>query len=154
MTMLTFVFNSLTRGSRECVNYLKSMILKLIIQDSSLDACYQIVLGWMPKNVTNEKSTLVHVMAWCLQAKGHYLRRCRPKSSYVLPITRYSIVHDKCLSYLSKSVCVIWYALSAIRSIFWWCRSVVGPKVMAPAIQWSSECNKNIHVIVHVTISS
>ena len=34
-------------------------------------AC-QIALRWMPLDLTNEKSTLVQVMAWCHQATSHY----------------------------------------------------------------------------------
>ena len=29
---------------------------------------------------TNENSTLVHVMAWCLMAPSHYLNQCWPRS--------------------------------------------------------------------------
>ena len=34
---------------------------------------YEITLGWMPLDLTNDKSTLVQVMAWCCQATSHYL---------------------------------------------------------------------------------
>ena len=41
------------------------IIFKLIIQNSSLGAHCGIAVRWMPQNLTNEKSTLVQVMAWC-----------------------------------------------------------------------------------------
>ena len=37
----------------------------------------------MPQNLTDYKSTLVQVMAWCCQATSHYMSQCWPKS--ILP---------------------------------------------------------------------
>ena len=37
-------------------------------------------LRWMPRDPTDDKSTLVQVMPWCRQALIHYLRRCWPRS--------------------------------------------------------------------------
>ena len=34
-------------------------------------------LWWMPQDLTDDKSTLVQVMAWCRQATSHYLSQCR-----------------------------------------------------------------------------
>ena len=34
------------------------------------------VLRWMPQDLTDDKSTLVQVMALCRQATGHYLNQC------------------------------------------------------------------------------
>ena len=39
---------------------------------------YEIVLRWMPLDLTDDKSALVHVMAWCHQATSHYLSQCWP----------------------------------------------------------------------------
>ena len=33
----------------------------------------------MPEDLTDDKSTLVQVMAWCRQATSHYLKQCRVK---------------------------------------------------------------------------
>ena len=33
-------------------------------------------LRWMPQDLTDDKSTLVQVMAWCRQATSHYLSQC------------------------------------------------------------------------------
>ena len=35
-------------------------------------------LRWMLLNLTNDKSTLIQVMAWCRQATSHYLSQCWP----------------------------------------------------------------------------
>ena len=50
--------------------------MKLTTQNSSLGTCCEISLMWMPQNLTNEKSTLIQVMAWCHQATSHYLGQC------------------------------------------------------------------------------
>ena len=36
----------------------------------AVGTCYEITLRWMPQNLSNEKSTLVHVMAWCCQEQA------------------------------------------------------------------------------------
>ena len=35
---------------------------------------------WTPQDLTNDKSNLVQVMAWCRQATSHYLSQCWPRS--------------------------------------------------------------------------
>ena len=40
------------------------------------------------KNLTNDKSTLVQVMAWCRQATSHYLSQCWPRSMSAHGVTR------------------------------------------------------------------
>ena len=35
---------------------------------------------WMPLDLTDDKSKLVQVMAWCRQATSHYLSQCWPRS--------------------------------------------------------------------------
>ena len=40
----------------------------------------EIAPRWMSLHLSDDKSTLVQVMAWCHQASGHYLRQCRPRS--------------------------------------------------------------------------
>ena len=35
---------------------------------------------WMSQNLTNEKSTWIHVMVWWRQAISHYLSQCWPRS--------------------------------------------------------------------------
>ena len=47
---------------------------------SSLGTHFEIPLKWMPQKLTNEKSTLVQVMAWYRQATSHYLNQRLPRS--------------------------------------------------------------------------
>ena len=62
--------NSLVPGN--CGSNFESLIFKLIIQNCSLGSHCEIAVKWMPQNITKKKSTLVKVMAWCLQATSHY----------------------------------------------------------------------------------
>ena len=43
---------------------------------------------WMPQDLTNDKSTLVHVMAWCHQATYYYPSQCWHRSMLPYDITR------------------------------------------------------------------
>ena len=49
---------------------------------------YEIALRWMPLDFTDDKSTLVQVMAWCCQATSHYLSQCWPRSMSPNGVTR------------------------------------------------------------------
>ena len=49
---------------------------------------YEIALRWMPLDLADDKSTLVQVMAWCRQAKSHYLSQGWPRSMPPNGVTR------------------------------------------------------------------
>ena len=83
---VNFCFNSLAPGRYD--NNFGSKIFKLIPQNSSLGASCEIALRWLPQNLSNVKSTLVQVMAWCHQATGHYLNQCWPRSLMSYGVTR------------------------------------------------------------------
>ena len=69
-------------------NNFGSKIFKLIPQNSNLGACCEIVPRWLQQNLSNVKSTLVQVMAWCRQATSHYLNQCWPRFLTSYGITR------------------------------------------------------------------
>ena len=71
-----------------------AIIFKLITQNSSLGPCCDIVLRWMPQDLTNEKSTLFQVITWCCQATSHCQNQCRPKSKSSYGITRQQCVNS------------------------------------------------------------
>ena len=48
----------------------------------------KIALRWMPLDLTDDKSTLVQVMAWCCQATSHYLSQCWPRFMSPYGVTR------------------------------------------------------------------
>ena len=49
---------------------------------------YEIGLRWMLLDLTDDKSTLVQVMAWCRQATSHYLSQCWPRSLSPYGVTK------------------------------------------------------------------
>ena len=49
---------------------------------------YEIALRWMALDLTDNKSTLVQVMAWYRQATSHYLSQCWPRSMSPNGVTR------------------------------------------------------------------
>ena len=66
--------NSLAPGRTGChfktANF--NLVLLIVIFTSSKDNA----LRWMPRKLTDDKSTLVQVMARCRQATSHYLSQC------------------------------------------------------------------------------
>ena len=48
----------------------------------------ELVLRWMSLDLTDDKSTLVQVKAWCRQATSHYLSQCWTRSLSPNGITR------------------------------------------------------------------
>ena len=68
----------------------RKVIFKLIIVSDSWGISCEIALRWMSLNLTDDKSTLVLVMAWCHQATSHYLNQCWPR-----PIMPYGIIRPK-----------------------------------------------------------
>ena len=53
-------------------------MLILVIDDWCISC--EIAISWMSLDLTDDKSTLVQVMAWCRQATSHYLSQCWPRS--------------------------------------------------------------------------
>ena len=45
-------------------------------------------LRWMSLDLTDDKSALVQVMAWCRQATSHYLSQCWPRSPSPYGVSR------------------------------------------------------------------
>ena len=78
--------NSLAPG--RCGKNFKNIIFKTVIWTSSWSTQYEIVRKWMSEILTNEKSTLLQVMAWCHQATSHYLSQRWPRSMLPYGITR------------------------------------------------------------------
>ena len=71
-------FNPLAPG--RCASMFKSIILEHMLQIKFMIISCEISVRWMPQNTFDDRSTLVQVMAWCLQATSHYLKQCWPPS--------------------------------------------------------------------------
>ena len=64
---------------------------------------YDNVLRRTPQNLTDDKSTLVQVMAWCRQATSHYLSQCWARSPMPYGVTRPQWVkYYTCTIYLMR----------------------------------------------------
>ena len=74
--------NSLAPGKFE-LNF-RYLIFQIILVIDGWGIPCELALRWMSLDLTDDKSTLVQVMAWCRQATSHYLSRCwlRPVSPY------------------------------------------------------------------------
>ena len=83
--MLTW-FSSLAPG-RFKWNF-GSVIFKLTLMTAGWVISCEIPLSRMSLNLTDDKSTLVQVMAWCRQATSHYLSQCWPRSMPPYGVTR------------------------------------------------------------------
>ena len=86
LKILTFVFSSLCPGRFEW-NFRK-IIFKLILVTDGCDISSEIALKLTSWDLSDDKSTLVQLMAWCHQATSHYLNQCWPKSLPPYGVTR------------------------------------------------------------------
>ena len=72
MHSITSVVFYLNRSECDSKNVIFNLVLLIGIFKSSHDN----PLWWMPQDLTDNKSTLVQVMAWCRQATSHDLSQC------------------------------------------------------------------------------
>ena len=84
--------NSLAPGGFE--NIFQNVFFKLISWIDTLSNSCETALRSMPQNPSDDKSTLVQVMAWCRQAASHYLSQCCPRSLSPYGVTRPQWVKD------------------------------------------------------------
>ena len=59
---------------------LRYVIFKRLLVIAGWGISCEAALIWMSLGFTDDQSTLVQVMAWCLQATSHYLSQCWPRS--------------------------------------------------------------------------
>ena len=71
---LLYVINSLSPGRLTC--HFKTANFNLILLIGIFTSSKDNALRWMPRDLTDDKSTLVQIMAWCHQATSHYLSQC------------------------------------------------------------------------------
>ena len=79
-------FNSLAPGRFQFS--FRKVIFKLTLVNGDWGISYEIALKRMPEDLTDDKSTLVQVMAWCRQATRHNLSQCWPRSMSPNGVTR------------------------------------------------------------------
>ena len=78
--------NSLAPGRTRC--HFKTAIFNLVLLMGIFTSSKDNALRWIPRDLTDDKSTLVQVMAWCRQATSHYLSQCWPSSMSSYGVTR------------------------------------------------------------------
>ena len=78
--------NSLAPGRPRCD--FKTAIFNLILLIGIFASSKDNALRWMPRDLTDDKSTLHQVMVWCRQATSHYLSHCWPSSMSPYGVTR------------------------------------------------------------------
>ena len=66
----------------------KSAIFNLVLLIGIFRSSYDNALRWISWDLSDDKSTLVQVMAWCRQATSHYLSQCWPRSVSPYGVTR------------------------------------------------------------------
>ena len=86
-------------------NNFQNVFFKLISGIDTLSNSCENVLRRMPQNPSDDKSTLVQIMAWCRQATSHYLSQCWPRPMSSNGVTRPQWVNgtrnDTCFGCLS-----------------------------------------------------
>ena len=91
--------------------HFRKVIFKLILVNGGWGISYEIALRWKQLDFTDDKSTLVQVMAWCCQATSHYLSQCWPRSMSPNGVTRPQWVN-------SRSLILLWAQYMWKRSLF------------------------------------
>ena len=100
MTKGAQTLNSLAPGGFE--NIFQNVFFTLISWIDTLSNSCETALRSMPQNPSDDKSTLVQVMAWCRQAASHYLSQCCPRSLSPYGVTRPQWVNS---SWPSDAIC-------------------------------------------------
>ena len=84
--MVILSFNSL--APRRFKKIFKKNNFKLILVTDGCDISSEIALKWPSLDLSDDKSTLVQIMAWCHKATSHYLNQCWPRSLPPYGVTR------------------------------------------------------------------
>ena len=93
--------NSLAAGRPGC--HFKTAIFNLVLLIGIFTSSNDNALGWMPWDLTDDKSTLIQVMAWCRQTTSHYLSQCWPS-----PMSPYSVTRPQWIK---------WHSLNDIQFV-------------------------------------
>ena len=64
------------------------LIFQIISVTDGWGISCELALRWISLDLTDDKATLVQVIAWCRQATSHYLGQCSPRSLSPYGVTR------------------------------------------------------------------
>ena len=146
--------NSLAPGGFE--NIFQNVFFKLISWIDTLSNSCETALRSMPQNPSDDKSTLVQVMAWCRQAASHYLSQCCPRSLSPYGVTRPQWVkeniHEIYIFYfrsIYSSVCVDgWF------SSWLYCLNKIDPDTLCSLHSYFTICYLSNKTLLGSTCSS
>ena len=110
----TMNFNSLAPGRPWC--HFKTAIFNLVLLIGIFTLSKDNALRWMSWDITDDKSTLVQVMAWCHQAASNYMSQCWPSSMSPYGVTRPQLILMARVCYNSAPVTM---ALHIAISLLW-----------------------------------
>ena len=97
-------FNSL--APRKFEWHFRYLIFQIISVIDGWGISCELVLTWISFNLTDDKSTLVQVMAWFCQATSHYLSQWWPRSLSPYGVTRPQWVN--CWLIAFNYLCFFW----------------------------------------------
>ena len=80
------LINSLAPGKPRC--HFETAIFNLVLLIGIFTPSKDDALRWMPRDLTDDKSTLIQIMAWCRYTTSHYLSQCWPSSMSPYGVTR------------------------------------------------------------------
>ena len=111
-------------GRWELLMKFQIKIFKLIWVSDGWGITCEIALRWMTSNHTDDKSTLVQVMACCHQATRYYLSQCWPRSVSPYGLNREYAYHNgnvdffthltKIVRLIEINFVLIWYLSQAL----------------------------------------
>ena len=87
---LKIIFNSLFPERSICT--FENVIFNLVWLNGICIFSHDNAIRWKPQKLTDDKSTLVQIMAWCRQATSHYLSQYWPR--FVSP---YGVTRPQCV---------------------------------------------------------
>ena len=96
---------------------------------------------WMPLDLTDDKSTLVQVMAWCCQTTSHYLSQCWPRYLSPYGVTRPQWVNSSLPSEHCIYVSLSWVITGSDNGL-----SPVWHQKLSYAIIWINEQNQGTEI--------
>ena len=108
--------NSLSNGPGRPGCHFKTAIFNLLLLIGIFTSSKDNAFRWMPWDLTDDKSTLVQVMAWCHQATSYYLSQCWPRSMSPYGVTRpqwvNGIQYEFSGDFLILGTCVLYSKMS------------------------------------------
>ena len=109
---LTQMLNSLAPGRSECDS--KNVIFNLVLLIGIFRSSHDNAFWWMPQELTDDKSILVQVMAWCCQATSHYLSQC-----WFSSLSPYGVVRPQWVNNSWNSPFLMKWISNAVALLTW-----------------------------------